>query len=53
MFDMLEKGEPVEGCKDRGDIVKKTGYVNNLCNSILNRYAQDKTREKDVAVSEM
>ncbi|KAH1170454.1 hypothetical protein KIL84_001439 [Mauremys mutica] len=54
MFDAIQKGEPVEECKEMGDVVKATGQKNDLFSSILNGYEWDKipfakTREKDVA----
>lgn len=49
MFDVLKEGDPVEGCKARGDVVKARAQENDLCRSSLNR---DKPGKESVAVTE-
>lgn len=36
--DAIKKGEPVEKCKKRDDVVKVMGKAKDLCSSLLNGY---------------
>lgn len=54
---MVKKGEPVEGCTERGNTVKVMSLENNLCSTLLNGSELGKTtfikvKEKNVAVTD-
>lgn len=58
MLDGREKKALVEGCKERGDVLKVIRWGNDHCSSILNGYKQGKmgfvkAREEHVLVIEM
>lgn len=33
VFDVIQKGEPVEGCREKGQMIRVMGQENNLCSN--------------------